>query len=112
MNCKICNNIIGFHYFKDINKKLRKEQLCFNCNYWNEKVEIKDNPNAVRIEGVQYFIGIENTSIFATPFRGCGGRYFKIKFFDDRIIETTNLWVNGKIPFNFKHLLTDNAKFI
>jgi len=110
MNCKICNQVIGFHYFKDVNEQLRKEQLCFHCNFWNEKVAIKDEPRVVRIDGVHYSIGVENENI--RSFRGFGGRYFKIEFFDGRIVETTNLWCQGTISVYFKHLLPDNAKFI
>jgi len=110
MNCKICNQVIGFHYFKNVNEKLRREQLCFNCNYWNEKVAIKDNPNVVRVDGVQYVIGTGNEPI--SSFRGFGGRKFEIEFFDGWVVETTDLWCNGTIPFYFKNLLPDNAKFI
>lgn len=82
---------------------------CFHVNYWNEKIEDKDNPKVVRIDGTQYYIGKETGN---HGFKGYGGRKFKIKFFDGRIVETTSLWHNGDIPEEHKNMLADNAEFI
>jgi hypothetical protein len=78
-------------------------------DFWQSKVEIKDNPNVVRINGVHYFIGDEGSK---SSFRGFDGEKFRIKFNDGREVETTNLWYNGSIPKNYLKELPDNAIFI
>ncbi len=80
-------------------------------DFWKSKVEIKDNPNVARINGVHYFIGDENEK-GTNSFRGFDGKKFKIKFNDGREVETTNLWYNGKIPKEYEKDLPDNAIFI
>lgn len=106
MNCIICG--------KEIKKSSYTNAIlcsseCFHINFWNEKVEGKDDPRVVRIKGEQYYIGDENSTSY---FRGCGGAKFKIRFFDDREVTTTNLWYNGTIPDSHKELLPDNAEFV
>ena len=46
------------------------------------------------------------------PFRGFGGAEHFFKFFDGRIVRTTNLWHQGDIPARFRLLLPDNATLI
>lgn len=78
-------------------------------DFWKSKVEIKDNPNVARINGVHYFIGDEKGT---NSFRGFDGEKFRIKFHDGREVTTTNLWYNGKIPEEYMKELLDNAVFI
>lgn len=106
MNCVICGKEIEKSKFS--NKVLCSSE-CFHIDYWNGKVEIKDDPRSVRVNGEQYYISDENSK---STFRGFGGAKFKIKFFDGREIVSTNLWYNGVIPEEFKNKLPDNAEFI
>lgn len=106
MNCIICG--------KEIKKSSYTNAIlcsseCFHINFWNEKVEGKDDPRVVRIKGEQYYIGDENSTSYC---RGYGGAKFKIRFFDNREVTTTNLWYNGTIPDSHKELLPDNAEFV
>ncbi len=106
MKCIVCGKEINRS--KYTNAVLCSSE-CYHINFWNEKVKGKDNPNIVRIDGTQYFIGDENSN---SPVRGYCGRKFKIEKFNGQIIETTNLWYNGDIPEEFRSVLSDNAKFI
>lgn len=82
--------------------------LCYTCSFWQARVYEKDDDRTVRINGVHYQIGIES----AHGFRGFGGRQYKIKFPEGRIVTTTNLWTQGEIPEIWKDQLPDNAEFI
>ena len=87
-------------------KRLVAEQLCFTCNFWREKVAMRDNPNVARIEGKHYMIEDEHSNS-----RGFGGDRFVIFFADGRRVETHNLWFQGDIPAHFRNRLPDNATF-
>lgn len=105
MKCIICG--------KEIVKSAYSNEIlccskCFNINFWNEKIRIKDKPRVVRIKGEHYYISDENSK----SIRGFGGNKFKIRFFDGREVITTNLWYNGKIPESHKKLLSDNVEFM
>ena len=81
----------------------------FTRRYWRERVESKDHPSQVRVDGRLYWIGEERVT--GMP-RGCYGEKFRIRFHDGREITTTNLWVNGEIPAEFRAELPDNAVFL
>ena len=106
MKCRICgkefNKIRWLKPYEDI-----CSDKCFRMNFWNEIVAEKENH--VFIDGKSYSIAPEDDD---SPFRGCSGRHFKIKFDDGKIVETTNLWCQGEIPEEFRDILKDNAKFI
>ena len=108
MNCIICGKEIEKSRYTNA-VLCSSECECFHINFWNEKVEIKDDPRMARIQGKQYFISIEDKNLLS---RGFSGEKFKIRFFDGREVITTNLWCNGKIPESHKELLPDNAEFI
>jgi len=77
-------------------------------SFWDKKIEYKDEPHMVRIEGQHYIIGSE----FEDPINcGYGGRKFVIKFKDGRKVVTHNLWHQGTIPDELRNILTDNATF-
>ena len=77
---------------------------CFNVWFWNSQL----NDEAIIIDGICYHDGGRDKTHFG--FRGFGGAEFKIQMNDGRIIETNNLWCNGKIPESRN--IKDNAKFI
>lgn len=106
MKCIICGKEIEKSKYTNA---ILCSSKCFDIHYWNEKVEVKDNPRIARINGEQYYIDDENST---SSFRGFGGAKSKIRFFDGREITTTNLWYNGKIPDSHIELLPNNAEFI
>ena len=109
--CKECGEQETKSWMEDVMKKLIENQLCFDCQFWIEKLEVKHDPRTARIDGIHYHIGDEEyTGRF--KFRGFSGRKFVIKFHDGRELITTNLWTQSHIPERFKQRLPDNAVFI
>jgi endogenous inhibitor of DNA gyrase (YacG/DUF329 family) len=106
LQCIICGKEIEKSSYSH---KIICSSECFHIDFWNDNVEIKDDPKVVRVNGEQYYIGKENSH---SLFRGFGGSKYIIKFFDGREVVSTNLWYNGKIPDSHKELLPDNAEFI
>lgn len=107
--CIKCGNIFGTHYIEPVKTQLIKDNICWNCHFWNEKLAIKDLPKVARIDGTHYVIEPDNPN---AAFKGFGGAEFKIKFHDGREVVTHNLWYQGEIPKHFRDELPDNAVFI
>lgn len=108
--CKECGKTENGDWMDSTARKLLKHKLCFKCNFWREKIAIKDRLNVARIDGNHYTIEREE-KLFLSEFRGFGGRKSVILFDDGRRVETTNLWHQGRIPEHFKERLPDNASF-
>lgn len=108
VECRECGNADGLNWVSRKRQQLEANQLCFNCQFWHEYVARAYTPDVARIDGVHYVIGEEDTTI---RLRGFGGRKWRIVFNDGRIVETTNLWEQGKIPARLADRLPDNARF-
>lgn len=112
IKCKICGNEYRVdRYVKgDIRSIMEKENVCFQCAYWLEKIMLTDENTAI-INGIRYTIEKENQ---IGQFRGFGGREFNIEFFDGRKVTTHNLWCQGKIPETFLNYpeMQNNARFV
>ena len=112
IKCKICGNEYRVdRYAKcDIRSIMEKENVCFQCAYWLEKIMLTDKNTAI-INGIRYTIEKENQ---IGQFRGFGGREFNIEFFDGRKVTTHNLWCQGKIPETFLNYqeMQNNARFV
>jgi hypothetical protein len=103
-DCVECHtDYFSIHWNKQTNETLVKNHICFTCNFWREKIEIKDNPSCFRIAGEHYQLGGEG---------GFGGREFSIKKASGEIITTKRLWPQGSIPEHFQDRLPDNAEFV
>ncbi len=96
-----------------VGRVLVANQLCLTCQAWAENVASRDEPEMVRAEGRHHIIGPEaEPRLPGGLMRGCGGARFRIRFFDGREVETTNLWNQGAIPEHFRERLPDNAEFV
>jgi len=111
-DCKFCGKHEENRWIKSHHDALLKAQLCSSCHFWHEKIEWRkqNDPKPVVVDGVHYRIGNESASRLGS--RGFSGSKFIIKFFDGRVVESTNLWCQGNIPEKFRDVLTDNARFI
>lgn len=87
--------------------RLMVKRLCFECDYWRGVVELKDAPDAVRVEGHAYMIA---ERIDERP-DTCGEPDHVIEFFDGRRVETSHLFFLGTIPEKYRAALPDNAAF-
>jgi len=100
--CPCCGN----EYVRDMPPDTYFYDCCEDCSFWLEKLYLPDyNSKQVIVEGVHYLLS--NSSI-----KGFAGAKFKIKFFNGRLIQTNNLWRQGKIPQHFRSVLKDNAVFV
>src|ERR1035437_7413941 len=94
MKCVVCDKEIEKSKFT--NKVLCSDE-CFSTDFWNELVLIKDRPNTVRVDGQHYIFHKDLPNDDRYSFRGYGGAKFFFRFFDKRVVETTNLWHQGTI---------------
>lgn len=110
MKCEYCGKEIEkSSYDSSINKILCGKNECWDKYYWENKIKEK-NDNTVIIDGCMFYIDDEDEK---DKFRGFGGISFKIKMFgEEKVLETKNLWYNGKIPMEYRNELKDNAVFI
>lgn len=118
-NCVECDKSEKARYMNPTKSQMIERQLCFGCNFWTEKLEIRDDSNTVRVKGVHYIIGPEKlknehklSPYMRNAVRGHGGAKFMVYFNDGRIVETNNLWCQGDIPDGFRDRLPDNATFL
>lgn len=107
VTCEECGKRQETCYGKTLNGLMQRLSLCFDCLFWFQRVEEKDQPTSVRIQGRHYIIHADDAS---KP-HGFGGNLMTIEFFDGHIVETRNLWTQGIIPEKYRDKLPDNARF-
>jgi hypothetical protein len=107
--CKECGGQEQGNWMDDVSIKLALRELCHTCDFWHEKILIKDDPETARIDGTHYRVGQESVRGL---FQGFGGHKFVIQFADGREVTTTNLWHQGPIPERFADRLPNNAVFL
>lgn len=101
MKCEICG--------KEIKESSSYEAIlcgadeCFHTWFWKNALD----DEAIIIDQNCYHAAPEHDN---SGFRGFGGRRFKIRMLSGKIIETTNLWHQGRIPDEFYR--SDNAEFV
>ena len=109
MNCTNCGKLQESGYKSSIGALMISKDLCFHCAFWTERVALdQNNPDAVVAAGKHYIIGPEQPSYQGG--RGFGGSHFRIFFQDGRVVDSTNLWMQGTIPESFRALMPDNAR--
>lgn len=92
-------------------ERMLARSLCFLCLFWNDRIEAQSNPKACVINGQSYQDAGRRTGGPQSSL-GFGGREFHIEFFDGRVIETNNLYGQGKVPERFRDRLPDTARFV
>ena len=91
----------------------KKVREC-SCDFWEEKVLIKDELTTARINGEHYIIGSRTVESNNGKRQGLGmgGTPVTIAFFDGRVENTVDLWHQGTIPAGWRNELPDNAVFV
>ena len=105
LKCVICGKEIDESCYMNA---ILCSQKCFVDHYWKEIIKEKDK--YIIIDGTCYMLG-ESLSTHNTDIAGFGGRTFYIRYFDGRVIQTNNLWLNGTVPNKYKNILKDEAEF-
>jgi hypothetical protein len=115
-HCKICGAPELAHYCEQIKTEMICGQLCFDCNFWQEKIVWRQNnrPDVYVINGHHYIVHPDANpdDRDAVRWSGHAGRKFVIKPKGRPPFETRNLWHQGEIPERFRNILTDSAEFI
>ena len=100
MKCYKCGSELNKSYFNyESGKKIC--QNCFNYLYWDT---VLNDPKTLIINGTAYFY-TDNPKD-----GGYGQNEFIIQILNTNEIKKVGLWMNGKIPSEYRK--EDNAKFI
>ena len=104
--CEFC----GKSYRKRLLPEAYFGNHCHDCSFWLRKQYLseEDKIRQTIVDGSHYMYMVTNEDEHLV-FRGYGGRAFHILFHDGREVRTSNLWFQGKIPKEFRHLFPDNA---
>lgn len=108
--CKECGAIEFSTYTNS--KDLVGKQLCFHCNFWQEREAIHlAKPNII-VGGMVYSDGGHKPS-GKKEYLGHAGREFHILTDDGKEWITNNLWGGGTIPLKYRlTTMKDNARFL
>lgn len=90
--------------------RLRDRQLCFSCNFWEEKAE--QLPGKYIIINHTLYSDAGHQPNTNPSFLGFAGRLWHIQMNDGRTIVTNNLWTAGRMPHEYWERFPDNAKFV
>jgi hypothetical protein len=97
LTCRKCGHRERLQFMSDVLREMVQHSMCFECNFWRDALEDPDIVITQSDKGEleAFSVGDED---YGSSFRGYGGRRFTVKFFDGRVITTTNLWPRGKVP--------------
>lgn len=115
-HCKICQAPEIANYNTEIKHRLITKQICFACDFWQEKIQWRKNnkPDCYVIAGFHYKIepDADPNDHLGKRWSGYGGSKFIVLPHNGTEIVTRNLWHQGEIPERFRDVLTDNAVFV
>lgn len=107
--CGMCGTLVFlFHTKPERSERLKMHQWCTRCEFWFERASEKDDPATVRVRGTHYRMGGRTSG----SLRGFGGAKFRVRFFDGRKAECSDMWCQGEIPEWFREMMPDNAVFL
>lgn len=106
MTCIICGKEFGGEvYCGEYSDCCCRE--CFTKKFWNNIIAEKDKH--IVVGGTCYAVATAPTN----GFYGFDGRGFRIKMLDTgEVITTNNLWCQGEVPKEYRHLLPNTAQFV
>lgn len=95
-----------------------REQARFTLKHWSEVLDklwvegLDPIGREFIINGAAYSPGSESESGHYKSCRGFGGRKFEIQTYTGLRFTTSNLWCQGEVPAELRHVMPDNATFI
>lgn len=107
--CVTCQGVIGTKYYN--NESMIARNMCFSCNFWEERLLEYGKPNTFVINGIWYTDGGRRPAD-TKQFLGFGGQEYLIERSDGTVISTNNLWYGGAISKWYTDKFPDNAKFL
>lgn len=108
--CKECGVIELANYSQS--KALVAKQLCFHCNFWQEREAIHLTKPNIIVGGMVYSDGGHKLN-GKKEYLGHAGLEFHILTDDGKEWITNNLWGGGGIPLKYRlTTMKDNARFL
>lgn len=115
--CSCCGADTSADYTEPTAQRLKDQQMCFDCDYWqcfaDDFVEEHRHRigTAIIVNGKVYTDG--GNKDVRTGMTGHGGRVFKIRMLDgSKEWSTNNLWAGGELPDRWRANIPDNAEFL
>lgn len=109
--CSICNSHYNLNEFENCNIRniMLSKNMCFECAFWQEKVDFADK-NTIVVEGYRYQCSLIDKNV-VKGFLGCGGvdRYFQMLNNPNDVRHYNNCWCQGKVPDLWKDKILNNA---
>ena len=113
IRCSVCEKTEESIWNEETNEELATHNMCFNCNFWREKVSWLTNPDYLNrqtiVNGCHFMV---NESVLNGFMQGSGGTPYYIHYNDGRKVVSRNVWQQGDIPKLWKDKLKDNAVFV
>jgi hypothetical protein len=110
--CRCCGKLVRTHYVPETKKKLIEANICFLCNYWEERIEMGKQKKSIVVNHTAY-TAHPRPAGHEMQMLGFGGSKFQFKRFgSEDVEECTNMWFQGPIPERFWDRLPDNAEFV
>lgn len=109
--CEICGKEFEKRSYSGDYQNLCGNHQCFTKKYWKDIIKEKEYHPIIK--GVCYCLDINHPIVEDRgQHLGYGGRIFKIRYFNGKIIKTNNLWYNDVVPEWCRNDLPDNAEFM
>ncbi len=110
--CRTCGKHVRTTFVPETQKKLMEKNICFHCNYWEDRCELGKKPHSIVVGHVAY-TAHKTQPGEPSSFRGFGGSKFRFRRLgSEEIEECTNMWYQGPIPERYWDRLPDNAEFV
>ena len=105
--CRECGDPTQSNYIEPSKSQILARQLCFKCNFWINVVEDDHDGRGIILDGVHYRDG--GRTLRASEANGFGGAEWRLRLTSGALVETNNLWCQGRVPDHFRDRLPDNA---
>lgn len=113
VKCRECGKDDEAYLLEEVREEMLRLRLCHYCLIWYERLEKQlQNPDKyIIVKGTAYAICEEPPIKERGWGCGFGGREFRIRFPDGRLVISHNVWCGGDVPAHFRERLPDTAKF-
>lgn len=108
--CKICGSDIDMEWYEDgtIRSLMKSHNFCYNCAFWQEKLEIA-NKDTIISNNCRF-----QCSLIEKPRRGYlgyGGGDFYFQMLDNQkdLRHYNNCWLQGEVPTIWQKKIPNNA---
>lgn len=105
--CKECGDPTPSNFMEPSKSQILTRQLCFACNFWTNVIHEDRDGLGIVLDGVHHRDGGRTRR--ATEANGFGGAEWRLRLANGKLVDTNNLWCQGRVPEHFRDRLPDNA---